>query len=265
MAVKPMQFPKGKDVPCVFICDSRDNILNDDFEFEGILRLFPLVKQQHILTKKVRSLRNVALCNQILQLAGISMVTGQNWRTLNFGRNMYGKPECHEIKGLAFNMSNSNGRTALYLDNVSDVGIDLASTQDCSQFDDEDYVCTFKDIFAARELSSLEQMTPGAARDQSFTHYWSLKESYTKLTGTGLNCDLSEIDIGVLQPLRPGDAVQIIVRQISNETIVFQSEWLDDSTVVSICKRKSAYEEEQIIPMFELKVAEIVSLLNSTK
>ncbi|SCV00800.1 LAME_0G12068g1_1 [Lachancea meyersii CBS 8951] len=253
--------------PLILVCDSRDRFLDDDYEFEALLRLFSLEIQHKILSRKNQSLRNTALCNQILQLTGISTVTGLDFRSLKLEYTPYGKPVCPAMTGLAFNMSNSDGLTAMYLDAAPNVGIDLASTRECLNFGDG-YLETFKSIFSARELDSLEQTPAGSLRDRKFTHYWSLKEAYTKLTGTGLNCDLSAIDIGTLEPWQPTDVVQTMLRDINGERIIFQSQWLKTDVVVSVCKRTDSQSQTpEKIPacVTELRIAELAAYLHSTK
>ncbi|SCU88766.1 LADA_0E11958g1_1 [Lachancea dasiensis] len=261
-----MWLAQESSIPCVLICDSRRAILSDDFEFETLLRLFSLETQRKITNKRERKLRNLALCNQLLQLASLSRASGQAWRETKFEFNAYGKPQCAGFPNLSFNMSNSDGRTAIYLDLESDVGLDLASTKDCQNFGEENYLEVFRPIFTEHEFRHLNKLPPGATRDRLFTHYWSLKEAYTKLKGVGLNCNLSEIDLGVIEPCTYKDSAQSIERDIGIDTIYFQSKWLDSDLIVSICKVTGPKQPTMTkVPIVDLELADVVEWIHSTK
>ncbi|CEP61379.1 holo-[acyl-carrier-protein] synthase LALA0_S03e01552g [Lachancea lanzarotensis] len=253
--------------PMILVCDSRSKFLDDDFQFEALLRLLPLQTQRRILNKKGQDLKKTALCNQLLQLCGISMVTNLPTHALKLELSPYGKPACAAMTGLAFNMSNCDGRTAMYIDAASSVGIDLATTKDCNNFGD-DYLNTFKAIFSPEEFSSLNQMTPGWLRDKKFTHYWSLKEAYTKFTGTGLNCELSSIDLGALETWTSVDQVYTMFRDIDGKRMVFQSKWLDSKVVITLCKLATPQDDCRIQLLnnsIELTGAELAVYFDSTK
>ncbi|SCU89694.1 LAFA_0E20120g1_1 [Lachancea sp. 'fantastica'] len=262
-----MLVQERRNEPLILVCDSRDTFLDDDFQFEALLRLLSLQTQRRILNRKNPSLRKTALCNQLLQLFGISITTGLPFHSLSLEIATLGKPTCAAMTGLAFNMSNCDGRTAMYIDAATNVGIDLACVSDCHGFGD-DYLGTFKSIFSCQEYHTLNQMAPGALRDRKFTHYWSLKEAYTKFTGTGLNCDLSKTDMGTLEAWSPADQIFTIFRDIDGKRMFFQSKWLDSNVVVSICKQASIQDDnsEQILNgITNLTVAEMAAFLHSTK
>lgn len=257
------------DLACVLVCDSRSGLLNDDYEFEMIMRYLPLETQQKILCKRKGETQNVALCNQILQRLGASKITGMGWNELEFASGPHGKPGIKNHENCTFNLSNCDGRTAMYIKSTTEdlqqeVGIDLASIKDCENWG-PNYLELFRDLFSSEEFHNLKNACEGLQRDRLFTHYWSLKEAYTKYSGTGLNCDLAAIQIGAIEPLEFGQSTTIVCN-IGNKSVVFRSKWLDATTVMSICETESRTgHEESELTIFELSVEDLVSYLNSTK
>lgn len=256
----------GTGLPAfVLVCDDHRGILHDDFEFEMGMRYLPLEKQQRILSRKQRDARNTALCNQILQIAGASAACGIHWRDLKFKMSKLGKPYVESANPCIFNLSNSCGKVAMFVKRShGSIGIDLASTKDCENWG-PGYLRLFQDIFSSDELQCLEQTQQGLQRDRLFIYYWSLKEAYTKLTGTGLNCCLSAINLGALEPLE-ADKTAKIVRTINGSPITFKSKWIDNLTVLSVCEDSgNSTAEHDELPLYELEVADILSYLDSMK
>ncbi|CUS24055.1 LAQU0S13e02278g1_1 [Lachancea quebecensis] len=263
---KEWSLPASTDLSAfIIVCDDHHGVLHDDFEFEMAMRFLPLEKQQRILSRKQRDARNNALCNQILQIAGTAMACGVHWRDLKFTVSKSGKPHVESANPCSFNLSNCCGKVAMFVKKGhKSIGIDLASTKDCENWG-PDYLRLFQDIFSPAELECLEQTQQSLQQDRLFIHYWSLKEAYTKLTGTGLNCCLSSINLGALEPIEP-DKTAKIVRTIESRDITFRSKWIDELTVLSVCEESECNAVEHAeIPLFELEVADVLSYLNSMK
>ncbi|SCU90683.1 LAMI_0E03180g1_1 [Lachancea mirantina] len=229
--------------------NGRDAYLNDDFQFENCMRILPLEQQARILEKRGRT-RQIALVSQLLQLMGCCKATRRNIGDLKFSNGKFGKPRLLGRRVPAFSMSNSDGFCAMFLRRnsgdeddengiPSEVGLDLASTTDCKSWNDE-YLNEFKDIFSVHEFTHLRKtLDAGRGRkllDRIFTHYWSMKEAYTKFTGTGLNCDLSEIDLGsVSESDYNRNAEFIRTVQIDQRCMVFRSKWINETVVATVC------------------------------
>lgn len=255
-----------KDLRVILVVDSKDNYLLDDFHFETAMRLLPLHTQSKILGKRPE-IRKVSLCNQLLQLFGCAFLTGKRPSEIEFVVGAHGKPRIKD-GSVAYSMSNSDGITVMYLkrsEPTTSVGVDLATTKDCEQWE-TDYLHMFKDIFSAQEYLYLQDLPCGPIRDSTFTHYWSLKEAYTKYTGTGLNCDLSSVDFKNVEPLERSKSQRVLTHN-NSETHLFLSSWLDDKQILTICDGPSDSNNQNLIdvPTVNLHIKIIVQYLSSIK
>lgn len=126
--------------------------------------------------------QKTALANQLLQRFVCSLLVNTDANSLVFTSNRYGKPQ---IQGsdVHFSMSNQRGFTSMVIAST-ECGIDLASPSDVAGVD---HLVHFKDIFHDDEYDYLMTVEDSTS---VFTHYWALKESFTKKLGVGLNGDL---------------------------------------------------------------------------
>lgn len=95
-------------------------------------------------------------------------------------KNDYGKPY-YENTNIKFNKSNTIGLSVLIIDN-KECGIDI------------ERIRKYDDIMAKRILSKSEyDFVNINNKDLYFTIIWTLKESYLKCIGIGLNLNLKDI------------------------------------------------------------------------
>ena len=95
-------------------------------------------------------------------------------------KNDYGKPY-YENTNIKFNKSNTLDLSVLIIDN-KECGIDI------------ERIRKYDDIMAKRILSKSEyDFVNINNKDLYFTIIWTLKESYLKCIGTGLNLNLKDI------------------------------------------------------------------------
>lgn len=95
-------------------------------------------------------------------------------------KNEYGKPY-YKNTNIKFNKSNTIGLSVLIIDN-KECGIDI------------ERIRKYDDIMAKRILSKSEyDFVNINNKDLYFTIIWTLKESYLKCIGTGLNLNLKDI------------------------------------------------------------------------
>lgn len=251
---------------CIIVLDAHDNYLEDEYQFERAMRFLPLNIQRRILNKRGDA-RNTALCNQLLQLITCSKFSKLPRQMIEFSHSEKGKPYLKNSTGLSFSMSNSDSRTAIYMKRTqghSDVGMDMASTKDCQRWE-SNYLDLFQDIFSSEEYSFLRRAPRGDIRDKLFTHYWSLKEAYTKYTGTGLNCDLSRLDFGEIKAASLEEFREHI-SILDGKSFLFLSKWLTENSIVTVCDGPlTGSDESSSISVVELNVRTIVDNLDSMK
>ena len=103
----------------------------------------------------------------------------------------YGKPELLNHPEIQFNLSHS-GRLAVCAVSGNVVGVDV-ETPTRLNWD------VARRCFQTREL---EWMSQSAEQEIAFTRLWTRKESYIKLLGTGLSCELASFSV------LPGEEVE---------------------------------------------------------
>ena len=154
--------------------------LQDDFNFELALRLLDNLKLQ----AKVRQLKAPLRYKQLIANLFTKYVLNRaldkpQFEDLALKYSNYGKPS---IEGLEFNTSTSNDIIAIAV-HTSPIGMDLShAVQNVSS---KDYRIQFEPMFHKFELSQLDSYF-------KFNHFWTLKEAFTKLIGSGLNVELAD-------------------------------------------------------------------------
>ncbi|AJS24681.1 unnamed protein product [Saccharomyces cerevisiae] len=220
----------------IFVVEIQEDILADEFTFEALMRTLPLASQARILNKKSFHDKCSSLCNQLLQLFGCSIVTGLNFQELKFDKGSFGKPLLDNNRFLPFSMTIGEQYVAMFLvkcvstDEYQDVGIDIASP--CN-YGGREELELFKEVFSEREFNGLLKASDPCT---IFTYLWSLKESYTKFTGTGLNTDLSLIDFGAIS-FFPAEGASMCIT-LDEVPLIFHSQWFNNE-IITICMPKS--------------------------
>lgn len=219
----------------ILLVELESSNLMDDYQFEQALRLLPLRTQAKIWSKKTIRGRLASLANSLLEIVGCSVASNIPVDKLRIQFGAYGKPRLENKQGISFSMSNGQRYVVQYLsrrgNSLSEVGIDIASKED--YVDGED-IEMLRDIFSSSEYDHLKSISQEVEQKSLFAYYWSLKECYTKLTGVGLNCDLSRINFGEIELLT---TPAVLERTIENFPVIFYSQWIgpDRNEVVTVC------------------------------
>jgi 4'-phosphopantetheinyl transferase len=117
-------------------------------------------------------------------LSQYAEVAPERWR---FARNAYGRPEIsapRDVPPLKFNLSHTRGGVACLVGLDRDVGVDVEETSGVG-----DIISIASRYFAPAEAADL-LARPEAERRARFFDYWTLKESYIKALGIGLQLPL---------------------------------------------------------------------------
>ena len=169
----------------LFVTDLSEvgEFLQDDYNFETSLRLLNDIKlQTHIQSLNPVKFRIKQLVSHLFTRHVLNKVlkNSLNFQQIQFAYNEYGKPL---INNLEFNSSSSNDIIALVVCKGSAIGIDLSHLE--QNISSERYLDEFKPIFSEHEVEQVNSYF-------KFNHFWTLKESFTKLLGCGLNIDLAD-------------------------------------------------------------------------
>lgn len=226
----------------VLVLNIANSGLQNDFNFEMAMRLLPLKDQASVLRKKFKSDQIKALCNRLLQLFGCLIMLKDlldEKPELVFTRGPFGKPLLDtDAMGinhkLAFSMTNGEEHICMYLkrymESNNEVGIDIASNEDLHEPEE---LPLYKDVLTSTEYLTLNNSSQTDMK-KLFAHYWSLKESFTKYLGTGLNIDLKKYDFGTIEMDQPST-----VTEFDGQVLLFRSFWVqeDKREVITICER----------------------------
>lgn len=194
---------------------------------------FDELKAEYLLTR--------ALCRSVLsRYAGVPPA---DWR---FRSNTYGRPEIESpavSPPLRFNLSNARSLVACIVTRRADAGIDVEETARADaplEIADE--------FFSADELRELRAL-PAAEQGARFFDLWTLKESYIKARGLGLQIPLDRFSI------RFGAAIGIAFDPgMADEAAAWQfhSLRLGESHTLSLALRRGTD------PDFRIQLREIV-------
>jgi 4'-phosphopantetheinyl transferase len=111
-------------------------------------------------------------------------VSPRGWR---FSRTSYGKPQiAPELPQMHFCMSHTDAVSVIAVSAHAPVGVDAETMVESL---DDKLVASFCSAAERRALARL----PAGERQRAFTELWTLKEAYSKLTGTGLATDFRSV------------------------------------------------------------------------
>lgn len=147
---------------------------------------------------------------------------GKSTSEITLGEN--GKPE---MEGIYFNLSHSHD---IVICAVSDspIGCDIERIKDAPLRIAERY-------FSKNECEQLDAL-PCEEKSDLFYRLWTIKESYLKMTGEGLQVPLSRIEVileETIQIYRDGEWEDCIVREYSLP-----------GYKISVCTKDGAFEEQ---------------------
>lgn len=149
-------------------------------KYERLFEQMPKERQQRVLRyvkEKDRTLSVLAfdLLISTLKEAGFDA-------KVEFEHNVHGKPYFKDIP-LYFSLSHTDGAVAVVI-SENEVGIDIQKTA-------ESYQKIAKKVCSECELQVINESDEP---EKVFTTLWTLKESYLKCIGTGINRNLKELD-----------------------------------------------------------------------
>ena len=153
----------------------------------------------------------------------------------NFTLNPHGKPQIHPTQSqnqLYFNLSHTDGFTALAISEIEECGIDIENTavrRPSSYLDIADRFFTEPESARIKQGSTVAQI-------QRFFDFWTLKEAYIKAVGKGLSLGLDRFQF-IIKPAMP-IAIEYPPPAIDNaNTWVFHQETIDEDLRLAIALR----------------------------
>jgi 4'-phosphopantetheinyl transferase len=162
-------------------------------------------KRQRILRfRKQMDAARVLFADLLVRYAA-SQKLGLDAGEISFMTNIYGKPEFRNPADLHFNVSHS-GRWIVCAFSPSAVGVDIEEVKEV----DPD---AFPLALCSTEKEALSRLPLRERRNRFYT-LWTIKESYSKFTGQGIQVPFSELEV--------------VWNKEGNIAIRRRSEWIED-------------------------------------
>lgn len=146
---------------------------------------------------------------------------GLFWQDIHFRYETYGKPSLIGTDGIYFNISHAGNWVLCALGNVP-IGVDVEEKT-------SDFMSIAKRFFAKEEYEYILCQT-SENRADIFCKIWTLKESYVKCTGEGLNISLDSFSFQF-----SAQKIQMYRNNGLCKEYLFQSWKPDDSCYMALC------------------------------
>lgn len=173
------------------------------------------IRRQKVALKRKQSLGAGLLLKYALLQRGIAL------QRFFMGEN--GKPE---VEGACFNLSHS-GNLVICAVSEKPVGCDVEKIEEASDK-------VLKRIATIKEKNYYEQFA-GEERNRAFYRLWTMKESYSKMTGEGMRMDLKRVEF--LQE----ESIRVFLNgKLSNCMI---KEYEIDGYAITVCAKENVFAE----------------------
>jgi len=202
-----------------------------------------------------------------LLLRGFAVhVLGLNNREVKFVRTDRGKPVLEvNTSGWDYNVSHAGDWVVLAAASQGSLGVDVMKTKDSRVDRLEEFFRIMRRQFTDEEWMSISgnQCVSDEDKLATFFRHWTLKESYVKAVGTGLNLDLRTLNFKIDEDLNPNCVITSSTLQISGRLTPwkFEESVLDEEHVVSVALTDN--DEIENIPKFSvLRIDQIFNLFS---
>jgi len=198
-----------------------------------------------------------------LMLRGLAIKTkGVANRDLVLGRTDRGRPivegGCGEIE---YNVSHAGEWVVLAAGPLEHLGVDVMPTVDRRVNRLADFFRLMKRQFTDKEWGVIEGAGTEEQQLMTFFRNWTLKESFVKAIGTGLNIDLQELDFRMSGKLELGKiqtGTKLVRAGVERPEWSFEECLLDNQHVVSVSSTGSSSDPSNVFS--ELSVRDLFSL-----
>lgn len=218
-------------------------IANETFEIqkESLLSLLPKESREAVLRHKTIKGAQRTLLGELISRIRIAQKTSEATQKIHFKKSIKGKPYLKD-SSVQFNISHSGDWVVLAFGDI-EVGIDVELLRPVN------YRVATR-FFSKEENSLLEQLN-GTEKLKLFFDFWTLKESYLKLLGTGLTKSLSSFSI-------VRDKTNFKLKENTNhkqEPVFMRQYNLADDYKLSVCSYSEKFAKE-------LKIVTVEDLMN---
>lgn len=204
---------------------------------EGLLKLLPSESQEAVLRHKTIKGAQRTLLGDLLSRKLISTEISKPIHEIHYKKSIKGKPYLDNLP-IHFNISHSGEWVVLAIGDI-DVGIDVEVLRAVNY-----RVAT---RFFSKEENDLLKQLNGNEKLKLFFDFWTIKESYLKLLGTGLTKSLSSFSI-----IRDGENFKL--KENTNnkhEPVFFRQYNLAADYKLSVCSYQNNFANDPMIIQFD--------------
>ena len=198
--------------------------------FARLVRHVDDIKRDRILGFRSWEDSHRVLLGDLLSRYAISLATGTAGEEIRFGSNEFGKPWVQMNTGLHFNVSHSGGWVVCAVAGGK-VGIDIERIEAV-------------DLSSSRvwmdpgEAARMEGLDPGE-RISFFYTLWTLKESFIKAVGRGLDLPMNSFSIQGL----PGSDLRVFKENEPQRDYRFQMYDLGEGYKTAVCAEHNGFPD----------------------
>jgi len=211
--------------------------------FKELYNSLPYEQRLKISFKINKHDREISLISQIILRFALNKDFGIKYKELDLCKTESGKPYIRNHDSIHFNISHSGNWVVLVFSD-EEIGIDIERETDINL--DIAQTCFSKDEY--RYLINLCNNTQKSA----FYKIWTLKESYVKALGLGLNKSLDSFTVTFGK-----DKIALYDAETGNRNFIWklQHSIIDSKYHLSLCYHKS----EAITPIYYIKMENLLS------
>jgi len=201
-----------------------------------------------------------------LFLRGFAVNTlGLDNQEVRLGRTERGKPVLETDCPWDFNLSHAGDWVVFAAGQTRQVGLDVMRTSDCRIERLEEFFRVMNRQFTEEEWTFIRgDMVSEEKQLEKFFRNWTLKESYVKAIGTGLNLDLRSLNFKIVENLTPsGGAISSTKLESGGEI----APWLFEESILGgdhvVCLAHNCHTESNVAQFQELDVSQVLGLFSA--
>ncbi|WP_160165675.1 4'-phosphopantetheinyl transferase family protein [Clostridium botulinum] len=160
---------------------------------------------------------------------------------IQFIKNSFGKPLLKNFEKIHFNLSHSGDWAVCGVNYGYPIGVDVEQIKEIN--------LQIAESFFTTEECDYILNKPQKEAIETFYNIWTLKESYVKAEGKGLNIPLNSFSFHI-----SSKKIQLYEENKLSKKYYFQIFYLDDFHVVSICSKNIYNEKISIISIDDINL-----------
>jgi 4'-phosphopantetheinyl transferase len=163
---------------------------DDDALLEAAEKLLPERELQGFQRLKFKRSRTERIVSQAALRSLLTRYLGIPPAEVRLERSSKGKPWCADDPDIRFNMSHSEGLTAIGFAKEQEIGVDLERIRDLRDLEEV--------IRKSLNTGETEQLGKGPEqRRKDFFRFWTFKESYLKAVGEGMRLSPEKLEFRI--------------------------------------------------------------------